>query len=213
MRSKTTIGVASTERVPSSISVLTSPSESSWSSGASSTSATATVRRSRAARFETGSRAALSPIGGRPSTHHSARIGSVSPLSPILMKQREAPIARPVSVTATRVTASRSCTERTRREILPTSRSRASAWSSAYAERVRSSAIAASPARACISRSSSGVKERRSCVGAAISTPTTRSSTISGTNAPLFALAALTSRWLTSGDDSTSYTATGAASK
>lgn len=120
------------------------------------------------------------------------------------MKQREAPIARPVSVTATRVTASRSWTARTRREILPTSRSRASAWSSAEAERVRSSAIAASPASACIKRSSSLVKARRSPVVAAMSTPITRSSTTSGTKAPLLAPTALTSRGLTSGEDSTS---------
>ena len=120
------------------------------------------------------------------------------------MKQRVASIARPVSVTATRVIASRSCTERTRREIFATSRSRVSARSSAEAERVRSSAIAVSPASASSNRISSVAKARRSPVVAAISTPITRSSTISGTKTALFASAARASRWLTTDDDSTS---------
>ena len=107
------------------------------------------------------------------------------------MKQREPPIARPVSVTATRVIASRSCTERTRREILATRRSRTRAWSRAAADRVRSSAIAASPASASIRRNSSVPNARRSVVVAATITPITCSSTISGTNAALFAPAAL----------------------
>ena len=47
-------------------------------------------------------------------------------------------------------------------------------------------------------------KARRSPVVAAISTPITRSSTISGTKTALFAPAALASRWLTTDDDSTS---------
>ena len=62
-RSKTTIGVASTLRVPRSRSVSRPPRVASSSSGAVSTSPTATVRRSRAARLRPGSLGATSPTG------------------------------------------------------------------------------------------------------------------------------------------------------
>ena len=100
MRSKTITGVASTARLPNPVRLSTLPSDGSASSSARQHVGDGEVRRSRAARFETGRPATLSPIGSRPSAHHSARIGIASPVSPSRMKQREPPIARPVSVTA-----------------------------------------------------------------------------------------------------------------
>ena len=188
MRSKTITGVASTARVPSRDRLSTLPRDGSASSGASSTSGTATVRRSRAGEVrdrQAGHRVAdrLEPVG--------PPLGADRHRLAVLAEPDEAARSRrsrgPVSVTATRVIASRSCTERTRREIFATSRSRVRARSSAEAERVRSSAIAVSPASASIRRISSVAKARRSPVVAAISTPITRSSTISGTKTALFA--------------------------
>ena len=95
----------------------------------------------------------------------------------------------------------------------PTSRSRASASSSAPADRVRSSASAASAASDCISVTSSLENARFADVGAATSTPMIRSSTISGTKAPLLAPTASTSRGLTRGEAEQSKTTTGAAWK
>ena len=84
--------------------------------------------------------------GSTPSAAHSAAIRSSSAAPPSRTKQRAAPRAVPVSSTATRMTESRSSSERTLRAIDDSSRSRSSASWSADAERARSSASAASAA-------------------------------------------------------------------
>ena len=76
------------------------------------------------------------------------------------MKQRATPSAAPTSAVATRMSASTSSSERTRREIPATRRSRSSASASAPADRTRSSASAPSAAIACASEISSGIQTR-----------------------------------------------------
>ena len=97
-------------------------------------SPTATVLRSRAARFETARWSATAPIGVNPGAVHSAAIGIGSLGSPSLRKQRLTPVAEPVASTATLSTSSRSSSERTFLPIDATSRSRWSASASASAE-------------------------------------------------------------------------------
>ena len=88
MRSKTRIGVPIVALVPSARRLSMLPRVGSASSGASSMSATATVRRSRAARFRTGRLGASPPTGAVPGATHSASTGIGSPASPRRMKAR-----------------------------------------------------------------------------------------------------------------------------
>ena len=160
MRSNTRIGVASAAFVPSSRRACRLPSAGSPISFETATCSTATVRRSRAARFVTGSREAASPTGSTPSASHSATTGMGSPGSPSLMKHRLTPTALAVSSTATWRTVSRSSSERTRRPISATRRSRSSATRRASLDRARPSARAASLARPWTSSSSAAEKSR-----------------------------------------------------
>ncbi len=210
--SKTWIGVARAARVPSRSSVSTPPRAGSRSSGSCSTSSTATVRRFRMARLDTASFGAASPIGGALGPSHSARIGVGAPGSPRRMKHRATSVALPTSSTATRRTASTSCSERTRLAISATSRSRPSASSSCAAERIRSSASAVSPASASRRAISCGGKVRRLPVLAATRTASTRAPDTIGTNAALFAPTRSAIRRLTRGEDSTSKIVSGDAS-
>ena len=196
--SRAIIGVAIRDFVPRRSSMSVVPPSGSSSSESFSTSETTIVRPSAAARLAAGRFCVCGPIGCRPVSNHSAARRWGSSGWPRRMTQREARSARPTSVTATRVPSASPSTERTRLEMSPTSRSRARASSRAPADRVRSSASAASDASDCISVTSSLEKARFADVGAATSTPTTLWSTISGTKAPLLAPTASTSRRLTS---------------
>ena len=187
--SKTTIGVASTARVPSARSRSTSPSAGSWISvrGLDVRDADGAPLAQRP-RLSAGSRGASSPTGvdaGRvPLGQHRHAPRRYSPRR---MKARLTPIARPSSSTATRSTASRSSSERTRRPMPATSRSRASASSSAVAERTRSSASAVSAASAERSASSSRRSSGRAARSPRRAPPRPRLSATTGTNTALFA--------------------------
>ncbi len=210
-RSNATIGVASAPRVSRLVSSRTCPSAGSSSPDASSTSPTAIVRRSRAARFETGSRLGSSSRG-TPGASHSAKIGIASPCSPRRMKQRSTFAALAVSSTVTWRSSSRSRRDRSASEIRAIRRSRSSASASARAVRVRSSASPASAASVCMSASSPCSKRRRSRI-AANTTPTTSSRARTGTKAQLFTCAISFKRLFTSGDVSASNTAKPAPSR
>ena len=184
---KKRIGVAKVAFVPRSSRDCGLPRLGSAISVEASTSSTATVRRSRAARFMAGSSGAASPTGPMPGAFHSARTGIGSPSPPSLTKQRVTPSAFAVSSTATCRTSVRSSSERTRLPISATRRSRSSAARSASPERALPSASAASPARPCTSSSSGPEKSRCSPVLTAMRTPTTSPSEKSGTKAALFA--------------------------
>ena len=139
-----------------------------------------------------------------PSAAHSAAIRSSPASLPSRTKQRAAPRAVPASSTATRMTESRSSSERTLRAIDDSRRSRSSASSSADAERARSRASAASAATVRSGPSSSGENARCSWVVATASTAITRSPATSGTKAALRAPTLWATALLTSGEVSVS---------
>ena len=172
-------------RAPSGCRARAAPRASSPSSS-SATSAQATVFPVSTARFDAGSMPASSArTSSTPSAAHSAAIRSSSASPPSRTRQRAAPRAVPASSTATRMTESKSSSERTLRAIDDSSRSRSSASSSADAERARSSASAASAATVRSGPSSSGENARCSWVVATASTAITRSPATSGTKAAL----------------------------